>query len=228
MLLAIDTCGRQGSVALGRVEASKIVVVGLVAISPKASSAELVPKIRSLLSSSGTTLDDIKAIAVVNGPGSFTGIRVALSTAKGFAQGSGLSLVALSRLRVLADAGGQRNALAVCDAGRGEYYACKYLNGRVLWEKLLNQQEVETEAAAFDDGAFLLEEGARDVFSRRRPQRVPSPDAADALRSALGPVLAGQFADIEALDGNYLRRSGSELFGIADLGSVPAVSGVAR
>lgn len=221
MLLAINTCGQGGSVALGRIEGSGVAVLGLAEIAARAASAELVPKISSLLSASGASLNELQALVVVNGPGSFTGIRVALSTAKGLAQPAGLPLVALSRLRVLAGAGGQPDVLAACDAGRGEYYAGKYKAGRMVWEKLLSRQELEAEAASSAAGAFLLEDGAKDDFRGFHPRRIPPPDAAGALRSAVDPFRAGEFADLEALDGNYLRRSGKELFGIADPGPAP-------
>jgi tRNA threonylcarbamoyl adenosine modification protein YeaZ len=62
-------------------------------------SARLIPEIAAMLESRHATLRDIEAIVVVNGPGSFTGIRVGLSTAKGLAEGAGIPLIAVSRWR---------------------------------------------------------------------------------------------------------------------------------
>ncbi len=94
-----------------------------------------------MLESQHATLRDIEAIVVVNGPGSFTGIRVGLSTAKGLAEGAGIPLIAVSRLALLAGASGLPHVLAAVDAGRGEYYVGEYQNGQNLGEVLLSGEE---------------------------------------------------------------------------------------
>lgn len=226
MLLAMDASGTIGSVALGCVKGSKVEIAGLVAIPSRAASAELIPRIRSLLLSSAVTVRDIQAIVVVIGPGSFTGIRVGLSTAKGLAQAGGIPLIGISRLRLLAYASRRSHALVALDAGRGEYYAGEYIEGGMIWEKLLRRQDLEVAAAGLSEGTFVVEQGTREDFGACQAVSVPAPDAADALRCSLESFLSRHFAVMETLDGNYLRRSGKELFGAADPHPSPKPGGL--
>ncbi len=69
-------------------------------------SATLVAAVEELLAGQGIRLTGIGCIVVVNGPGSFTGVRVGLSAAKGLAEGAGIPIVAISRLEVLAQKAG--------------------------------------------------------------------------------------------------------------------------
>src|SRR3954447_17532768 len=97
-LLGIDTCGPSGSVALGPINeaAAQIELEG------RTYSATLVSAVEELLNGKGIQLSDVGCIVVVHGPGSFTGVRVGLGTAKGLAEGAGVPVVAVSRLEVLA------------------------------------------------------------------------------------------------------------------------------
>ena len=90
MLLGLNTCGSTASVALGVVAADKIKILATASLAVRTYSARLIPEIAAMLESRHATLRDIEAIVVVNGPGSFTGIRVGLSTAKGLAEGAGI------------------------------------------------------------------------------------------------------------------------------------------
>src|ERR1700689_4490378 len=96
LLLAIDTCGPSGSVALGRIPGRDLEVLGQIELAGRTYSATIVSAVAELLQSAGATLDDLDAIIVVNGPGSFTGVRVGVSAVKGFAEGRNVPVVALS------------------------------------------------------------------------------------------------------------------------------------
>ena len=87
----------------------------------------LVPMLREVAAEGGTTLAEVGAFAVTLGPGSFTGIRIGLAAARGFALAGKRPLIGLTTLEVLA-AGvpeGEREGpiLAALDAGRGRLYA---------------------------------------------------------------------------------------------------------
>ena len=73
-----------------------------------------------MLQSAGVEFRDLGGIVVVNGPGSFTGVRVGVSAVKGLAEGTAVPVVAVSRLEVLAKKSGV--ASSALDAHRGEVF----------------------------------------------------------------------------------------------------------
>jgi tRNA threonylcarbamoyl adenosine modification protein YeaZ len=123
--LALDTSHSVGGVALAR----DGVVLGEIRFDqPSSHLVELSRAVESLLSTHGLTPRDIERVAVVLGPGSFTGVRIALSFAKGLAA-AGADVVGIESLRLLAqplfDEGKQR-VCAMIDAKRDEVYAAVY------------------------------------------------------------------------------------------------------
>ena len=104
-----------------------------------AHSAELLPTLAELLEQGGTGWDDVTAIAVGVGPGTFTGLRIGVATARGLAQGLGVPLHPVSSLEALA-AGIAAGAGAVpgtpilplIDARRGQVFASLHLAGEPL------------------------------------------------------------------------------------------------
>ena len=125
-VLAIDTCGSSGTVALTDLENGTMTVtcISQAELGGRAAAAQLMPAIDRMLREAALDLRALRTILVVNGPGSFTGIRVGLSTAKGLAHATGVPIVSISRLAVLASLGDmQQDSLALLDAGRNEFYA---------------------------------------------------------------------------------------------------------
>jgi tRNA threonylcarbamoyladenosine biosynthesis protein TsaB len=208
MLLAIDTCGSVGTIALARREGEQITVLGTVELAAKTSSAMLVPRLRELLDAHDVRLQQVEAIIVVNGPGSFTGVRVGVSAVKGLAEVFATPVIAVSRLRVLAHKA--RTRYAALDAGRGEFYFRddERLASR---EALLSLNELQDELQSASLHALgVCEEKVAAAFPE--VQLVAPPTASDAIPVALPRMLAGDFDDLASLDGNYLRRSDAELF----------------
>jgi tRNA threonylcarbamoyladenosine biosynthesis protein TsaB len=227
MLLSLNTCGNTASVALGVADIKEVRIVATAELAVRTYSARLIPEIASLLESKYATLRDVEAIVVVNGPGSFTGIRVGLSTAKGLAEGAGIPVIAISRLALLANATGLPHVLAAVDAGRGEYYVGEYRNGHKLSEMLLNSEDTVAMAKQPGAGVLVCDESRADDASASAcsalaicgPVYVHPPDAAEALRFSLGRFRAGDFDDLETLDANYLRRSDAEVLRAARVGA---------
>ena len=127
-ILLIDTCGTTGTVALADTEARPR-VLGSDELPERSASERLAGAIGGLAERCGVRLEELDAVVVVHGPGSFTGVRVGLSAAKGLCEALNLPLVAVSRLAVLASlaaAGDSERVYAVLDAGRGEYYVGVY------------------------------------------------------------------------------------------------------
>jgi len=129
MLLAIDTATRYASVALYGDDG---VLAEHTWRSRNRHSVELAPAIAALLAQQNLTPEDLTGLAVTSGPGSFTGLRIGLSVAKGLALGLGISIVSIPTLDVLAYAAGdlERPVIAVLEAGRGRLCVATYLYDR--------------------------------------------------------------------------------------------------
>lgn len=200
IVLAIDTCGPTGSIALGNVEGDAASLLAQTELAGKTYSSQIVPAVRALLADQGLDVAAVEAIVVVNGPGSFTGVRIGVSSAKGFAEALGIPLLAVSRLAVLAWKA--RVECAALDAGRGELY---FREGSR--EALIASRDLPLLIAR---SVAICEPSAQRAF----PEAilVDAPTAGDALKFAAPQLLASDFGDVVALDGNYLRRSDAEIF----------------
>lgn len=228
LVLGVDTCGPSGSVALARLEMStaqisgqtawdigqSAEILGQVTLAGRTYSATLVAAIAELLTKHEARLADVGAIAVVHGPGSFTGVRVGLSAVKGLAEPGKTPVVVVSRLEVLAAKVGVPSASL--DAHRHEVFlrlagreggAQQLLAGA---EELMEINPAPTRVAVCDDEAATLLES---VWQGTELIRSEAPTATDAIRMSVPAILAGKFADLALLDGFYLRRSDAEIFG---------------
>ncbi len=240
MLLAIDTCGPLGTVALAGPDGD---LLGQTEIPGKTYSARLVPAIRELLAAANASIADIVTIVVTNGPGSFTGVRIGLSAAKGLAEAGTIPILAVSRLAVLAHLAQTR--AAALDASRHEFYFGDYptcersaaLKGHGFsradtaaeeqgasapegigvfsavpnrFEKLLSRDEFAGQASALGAQLAVCEASVHAIAPSAT--LVAAPSAFDAIRFALPRLRACDFDDPVTLDGNYLRRSDAEIF----------------
>lgn len=206
LLLGIDTCGPHGSVALARLNGDVLETLAETELAGKTYSARLVGAIRELLAKQSASVRELGAIVVTSGPGSFTGIRVGLSAAKGLAEAQRTPLLAVSRLAALAHVAGTR--AAALDAGRGEFYLGEF-DGEER-ERLVARARLEQEAARLGDELAVCE--AQVLALALKATSVAPPTAAQALEFALPRLRAGQFDDAATLDGDYLRRSDAEIF----------------
>jgi tRNA threonylcarbamoyladenosine biosynthesis protein TsaB len=226
MLLSLNTCGNTASVALGVADTKGVKILATAELAVRTYSARLIPEVAALLQKQQATMSDIEAIVVVNGPGSFTGIRVGVSTAKGLSEGAGIPLIAVSRLALLAHASLLPHVLAAVDAGRGDYYVGEYRNGNNLGETLMTSEQTVTAATRPGAGVLVCDESrvnddsasACSALAICGPIYVQPPDAAEALRLAMSRFHARDFDDPETLDANYLRRSDAEVVRAAKVG----------
>lgn len=208
LLLLIDTCGPEGSIALARTEGSSQHILGQERMPGKTYSADLITKIDTLLVEHQLTVADLSAIAVLNGPGSFTGERIGVAVAKGLAEATGKPLIVLSRLRVLAHKAGTTSS--ALDAHRKELFLGQYEAASqeklISAEALLSQTSQPQAIAVCDEATITALEDSAILLVQVLP-----PTAADALPLALELFRQQQFADVAALDANYLRRSDAEI-----------------
>jgi tRNA threonylcarbamoyladenosine biosynthesis protein TsaB len=100
MIFALNTTTKQFSLAL--MDNQGIVRAESLMLGAEKNYTSLMPGVQSLFKSSNTALEEIKAIAVAIGPGSFTGLRVGLSLAKGMAQGLEIPIIGISSLEAMA------------------------------------------------------------------------------------------------------------------------------
>jgi tRNA threonylcarbamoyladenosine biosynthesis protein TsaB len=215
LVLGIDTCGPTGSVVLGRFSASFVEILGETELEGRSYSATLVVAVGELLARGRAALSEVDAIVAVNGPGSFTGVRVGLSAVKGLAEVGQIPVTAVSGLEVLAWKAGC--VAAALDAHRGEVFlrvpgrdgeGIELLAGRT---ELLMTPPPAHIAVCDESAAALL----ASAWPQTRLLHVPAPTGSDAMRLAMPRILAGKFVDLALLDGHYLRRSDAEIFGEA-------------
>jgi len=219
VILAIDTCGPSGSVALGRLAGRDLEILGQIELEGRTYSATLVAAVSELLAQAGIGIGQLGGIVAVNGPGSFTGVRVGLSAVKGLAQAAQIPVVALSRLQVLSRKAGVPSA--ALDAHRGELFLRLERTGADPVELLAGARELAAidpaplrVAAGDDRSAEML----RAAWPRTQVVESAPPLAADALRLGEARLVAGGICDLALLDGHYLRRSDAEIFGEPEAG----------
>ena len=132
-VLALDTTGTLGSVALGLAGPDGAVAAGAVETFEPSNlhSRNLVPAIRRVMAEAGLATRDLALLVATRGPGSFTGLRIGLATAQGFALAAGIRATGVSSLdaAAVADAaasGAALRRLVIVDALRGELFAALY------------------------------------------------------------------------------------------------------
>jgi tRNA threonylcarbamoyladenosine biosynthesis protein TsaB len=231
ILLAIDTSEARGSVAILRdweTLATKVHAGG------EDYSGWLLGGVGGALAAAGKRMEEIDVLAVSTGPGSFTGLRVGLTTVKAWAEVYGKPVVGVSRLEAMGRLMERRSGLraAFYDAQRGQLFGGLY---RGLYGRIARVGEEMVIAP----GAFLEEaereaekEGGRRPISwvSLDPELVTSLDGwkkrlevgdtmercQSELAVAIGRVAEGRarqglFTDSIELDANYVRRSDAEL-----------------
>ena len=134
MLLALDTSTDWASVALFD---GRSVLAEETWHAHRRHAEELFPTIERLLAQTRTSLAQVTRIAVATGPGSFTGLRIAIAAAQGLARGAGAALVGISTLDVLAypHAASKRRVCPVLPAGRTDHYAAFYQERNRVWKR---------------------------------------------------------------------------------------------
>lgn len=226
--LAIDTCDRRGSVAVRR---HGVLLAARRHEGDVDYSSWLLPAVHNALWEAGSRLDELGLLGVATGPGSFTGLRVGLTTVKAWAEVYGTPLVGISRLEALANRGPAAAAyIAACyDAHRGQSFGGLFERQRTGLK--LVEPEVVVEPGAFLDlvakrcGTEAVRWVALDpelISSQKRWQeRAAIGDElmpyTEGLADSVGELAeqrAGrqEFSDPIALDANYLRRSDAELY----------------
>jgi tRNA threonylcarbamoyladenosine biosynthesis protein TsaB len=193
-LLAIDSTSEFGSLALSEGDR---VLEEVVLQSPDGYAHVIFPEIERLLGRHNLKITDIDGFAAGAGPGTFTGVRVGLTAAKGLAEATHRKVVAVSNLQALASLGTRPLRAAVIDARRGEVFVAIY-DAEL---RLVSEEAV----VKFEDWMQAAPRGEIEIIQSAKPL------AGAIARIAAGCFAAGQGRDPAEIDANYVRRSDAEL-----------------
>jgi tRNA threonylcarbamoyladenosine biosynthesis protein TsaB len=217
LLLAVDTSGKQGSIAIAR--CAPDVSCEVIEVSPLARgtfSAELVPQIATLLEKHGFSKADIGALAVVSGPGSFTGLRIGLAVVKALADVLGKPIAAVSLLEALASKGQRGRVVSALDAGRSEVFLGEYEVGskgtQLIRERLLTRDEWL--ASASEQLIVTADHAIAEAAQVKglHVVEVERPRSDVIVQLGWRKIVSGETVSPEALEANYIGRSEAELF----------------
>ena len=194
-------------------------------------SSWLLPAVQECLDGGGFQMEDVDAYTVAAGPGSFTGVRVGLTSVKAWAEVYGKRIAAVSRLEALAveASAGTACVAAFFNAQRGQVFGAVYQRSgaglvRVGDEMVIAPGKFVEAAAGIANGEGIswVSADAECIVSEEawkaremRGERVKSVSSVRAPmigRIGLAALAEGRCTDALALDANYVRRSDAEIF----------------
>ena len=217
MLLAIDTSTDTASLAL--VQDSQA-LAELTWCCGQNHSVELLAQLVHLLNRAKSGLQSISGLIVAKGPGSFNGLRVGLSTAKGLAFSLGIPIVGISTLEVAAYQHAE-TGLPICpifNAGRGEIATAMYQKKGTKWLKLAPEHITTVDVLCSQVAAKTIFCGefipfiANQLRKQLRQMAIIPPPASRLRRASFLAELGqkqletGNFDNVATLQPLYLRR----------------------
>ena len=223
LILAFETTAKAGSVALledGKLLAESYQNTGLT------HSQTLMVMAEDMLKQAGKTVADVTAVAVAEGPGSFTGVRIGVAAAKGFAWGAEIPCYGVSTLEAMAETLGvyEGHICACMDARRNQVYNALFLADRGNLERVSEDRaialaDLKSDLEHIDGPVFLVGDGAALTYKTLKdavPEMVLPPEhrmhqrASGVAIVAARKIAAGESGDANALTPNYLRLSQAE------------------
>jgi tRNA threonylcarbamoyladenosine biosynthesis protein TsaB len=221
-ILGIETATRTGGVAI--VSEDGVLVEYTLNIEVT-HSERLMSTVDRVLKDSGLQMASMDGFGISIGPGSFTGLRIGLSTVKGLAFTTGKPVAAVPTLRALAW-NSHHSRYRVCpllDAKKKEVYSALYrYDGRDLVQDLPESvlpltelaDRISGEVVFTGEGARLFAEDIRRLFGSRAhiaPLAAMVPSAASVAEIALLMLQDGRSTDPDTLSPLYIRRPEAEL-----------------
>jgi tRNA threonylcarbamoyladenosine biosynthesis protein TsaB len=225
-MLCLDASAPRTCVALGFLagERDELVIADEREDQANQSSERLHLRLSAALHEAGIAASQLAAIACGRGPGTFTGSRVAVATAKGLALGLGVSIVPVSSLAALAGSSvHEGRILALLDARRSQVYGAVYEVGEQIEARSeervielatliaeLPERERGTELRAIGPGCQPYAEQLPESL-RATAITIPGPSARGLWRAAVSARRAGTAVDADELSVSYLRQSYAEM-----------------
>jgi tRNA threonylcarbamoyladenosine biosynthesis protein TsaB len=218
LILALDTATRRASVAICR--GSDVLAEGSREVTTH--SEGLMPLVDEMLRQSGVATADLDAVVCGVGPGSFTGLRIGMATAKGLCFAAGKPLYGVSSLQALALGAGEGLVAAVLDARRREVYLGLYRDGEPLMSELVCAPSEVARRLPLDPGSNILLAGDGALAYRElllsslegaalAVEGRHDIEARDLARAALSRIAAGDADDLAAVVPLYIRPSDAKL-----------------
>lgn len=218
-IVAIETSGKDATLAAleGEYGGTARVVGEAAVVEPERTARFLAPRLKELLASIDWQAASIQLVAVVVGPGSFTGLRIGVTAAKTLAYAIGAEVIGVSALAVIAKQApdGAAPLWAVMDAQRQELFAAKFDAARNMLSdvRVLTQSEwlAELNAGVLVSGPVLqklqtnLPKGVECIESS-----LWTPQAATVGQLAWREYQAGRRDDLWNLLPQYYRQSAAE------------------
>ena len=219
LILAFETSAKAASAALLR---DGILLGESYQNTGLTHSQTLLVMAQDLLKQCGLTVGDVTHVAVAEGPGSFTGIRIGVAAAKGLSWGGELPLCGVSTLEAMALGLGAYEGIVcpVMDARRSQVYNALFrAEGgkltRIAPDRAISLEDLGKELSALPGPVFLVGDGSY-VTHKALPATVLPPEhrlhqrAAGVALAAEEKIASGESCDGAALTPNYLRLSQAE------------------
>lgn len=217
-ILALETSGAGGSAAIA--DGPRLLAESQLP-GQRRSTQTLAPTIKSLLLRAEWRPADVQLVAVTIGPGSFTGLRLGVATAKMFAYVTGAAVLGVETLRIIASqaAAECHEVMALLDAGRGELLSGHFRFATGVDAEVVSPTRlvrVSDWLAEFSFDTPITGPGSRLLIDRlpagatTLPEALWEPRAATVARLAWSDYSAGRRDDLWSLAPIYYRRSAAE------------------
>ncbi len=221
MIIAIDTATETASVAIAHPDGA--IAAELTWRAGRNHTMHVHPTLRHVMMLAGITKNDLTGIVATRGPGSFTGVRIGLATAKGLAQGLDVPIVGVGTLAAAALGAAHlgKTVWSVVNAGRGQYAAAAHSASndggaeQLVEEAILSPEELISHMAERGEDCILTGEFDEELAEVARnglgsaltiaPDVVRTRTAANAARLGVLRLSRGDVDDVATLEPLYLR-----------------------
>ena len=219
LTLGIDTTGKTASAALFDAD-NEVFLAGTSLYTQKTHSQVIMPIVKDILAQAGKTVGDIDLIAVADGPGSYTGLRIGVAAVKAMGFALDCKCCGVSTLETLAYNNiAHKGTICSIMKARGELvYTCTYKSDgfcveQVTEEQMISRDELAEYLALNVGEAMLCGDGAADFYNTySSPAFVIAPPQG-RLQSAVGVCLAGvsrKLTEPDSLEVSYLQKVKAE------------------
>lgn len=219
LLLGIDTSGKTASAALFDTD-TEIFLAESSLYTQKTHSQVIMPTVKNIIEQTGKSVSDIDLIAVANGPGSYTGLRIGVAAVKAMSFGLNCKCCGVSTLESLAynNISHKGTICSIMNARNELVYTCSYKSDgysleALCEEKIISRDELAEFLALNGTEVLLCGDGAADFFMTYRSSMLIIAPPQGRLQNACGVCLASmskKFISPDELEVSYLQKVKAE------------------